>query len=72
MDYKSLKEVANKCKDLHQIVKATLLHGEFVKIHPFVDGDGRTARILLKISLMKDGLVRIIITKDQRLFYYEG
>jgi len=32
----------------HPVVRACFLHGEFVKIHPFIDGNGRTARLLLR------------------------
>ncbi len=62
----------NSFKEFHPIVKAALLHGEFVKIHPFVDGNGRTARILLNFSLMKDGFLPVVFTKEQRLLYYNA
>jgi Fic family protein len=55
----------------HPIVKATLLHGEFVKIHPFIDGNGRTARLLLNFELMKNGYTPIIIKSEQRANYYD-
>ncbi len=58
--------------NLHPICKASLLHGEFVKIHPFIDGNGRTARLLMNFSLMKDKFIPIIITNDQRYKYYEA
>ena len=56
----------------HYIIRAALLHGEFVKIHPFVDGNGRTARLLLNFELMKGGYPPIIIKKEQRIKYYEA
>lgn len=56
--------------DIHPIIRAMLLHGEFVKIHPFIDGNGRTARLLLNFELMKRGYTPIIIRKDQRPQYY--
>jgi Fic family protein len=56
----------------HPVIKACLLHGEFVKIHPFIDGNGRTARLLLNFELMKYGYTPIIITKDRRSEYYEA
>lgn len=55
----------------HPVVRATLLHGEFVKIHPFIDGNGRTSRLLLNFELMKDGYTPIIIKKERRARYYE-
>ena len=45
---------------------------EFVKIHPFVDGNGRTARLLQNLELMKAGFPPIIIKKEQRLDYYNS
>ncbi len=54
----------------HPIVKATLLHGELVKIHPFIDGNGRTSRLVMNLSLMNSGYVPVIIKKDKRLEYY--
>ena len=58
--------------DFHPIVKACLLHGEFVKIHPFIDGNGRTARLLLNFELMKFGYTPIIIEKIRRAQYYDA
>ena len=55
----------------HTVVRATLLHGEFVKIHPFVDGNGRTSRLLLNFELMRNGYTPIIIKKENRAKYYE-
>jgi len=57
---------------LHAVERAAILHSQFVKIHPFVDGNGRTARLLLNLELMKDGYVPIIIKKEQRLSYYNA
>lgn len=55
----------------HPIVRAALLHGEFVKIHPFIDGNGRTARLLMNFEVMKYGYLPIIIKKESRLKYYD-
>ena len=57
---------------LHPVVRATLLHGEFVKIHPFIDGNGRTSRLLLNFELMKAGYPPIIIQNAERARYYEA
>lgn len=56
--------------ELHPIEKATLLHAKFVNIHPFIDGNGRTARLLLNFELMKYGYPPIIIKADERQNYY--
>ena len=58
--------------EYHPIMQASLLHGELVKIHPFVDGNGRTSRLLMNLSLMSDGYVPVIIRKENRLKYYEA
>jgi Fic family protein len=56
----------------HPVVRAALLHGEFVKIHPFIDGNGRTARLLLNFVLMLNGYPPIVIKRESRLAYYEA
>jgi Fic family protein len=66
-----IAEYQNEWKTIHPVVKATLLHGEFVKIHPFIDGNGRTSRLLLNFELMKNGYPPIIIKKDERAKYYD-
>ncbi|MHA0111596.1 Fic family protein, partial [Klebsiella pneumoniae] len=38
---------------LHAVERAAQLHTSFVKIHPFIDGNGRTGRLLLNLELMK-------------------
>ena len=64
-------EYKDAWRSYHPIVRATILHGEFVKIHPFIDGNGRTARLLLNFELMKNGYTPIIIKKENRARYYE-
>ncbi len=56
----------------HPIIRAALLHGELVKIHPFVDGNGRTSRLLMNLDLMNSGYNPVIIKKKFRLKYYEA
>lgn len=62
----------NDWSSLHPIVCACFLHGEFVKIHPFVDGNGRTARLLLNFELIKDGYPPIVIKNENRAEYYDA
>lgn len=55
----------------HPIIRAALLHGELVKIHPFIDGNGRTSRLIMNLDLMNQGYNPVIIKKENRLEYYE-
>ncbi|NOU63318.1 Fic family protein [Paenibacillus sp. LMG 31461] len=57
-------------QQLHPISKAAMVHADFVKIHPFIDGNGRTARLLLNFELMKHGYPPIVIEKEGRADYY--
>ena len=61
-----------EANQLHPVERAAKVHGEFVKIHPFVDGNGRTARLLMNLELMKAGFPATVIEVDQRLAYYEA
>lgn len=56
----------------HPILVAAELHTRFVKIHPFIDGNGRTARLLMNLELMKNGHLPAVIRKDDRLKYYDS
>lgn len=55
---------------LHPVERAARVHSDFVKIHPFVDGNGRTGRLLMNLELMKAGYPPAVLTVDQRLAYY--
>jgi Fic family protein len=68
---KLMAEYQNEWKVFHPVVRAALLHGEFVKIHPFIDGNGRTSRLLLNFELMKNGYTPIIIKNEERAKYYD-
>jgi len=41
--------------DFHPVVRAALAHHGFVAVHPFLDGNGRTGRLLLSLLLMREG-----------------
>lgn len=56
---------------LSPIVLASAAHAWFVYIHPFVDGNGRTARILMNLVLMRHGYPISVITRDDRARYYD-
>ncbi|MDO9575695.1 MAG: Fic family protein [bacterium] len=46
---------SDETKELDPIIEAGIVHYEFVRIHPFVDGNGRTARVLATLILYKRG-----------------
>lgn len=78
-DYLKVPELMEKLilnyenwNNFHPIIQAALLHGELVKIHPFIDGNGRTSRLLMNLDLMNHGYNPVIIKKEDRLEYYEA
>lgn len=56
----------------HVLERAARLHVDFVKIHPFIDGNGRTARLLMNLDLMKGGYQPVVIKAKDKLAYYEA
>ncbi|XP_061866404.1 protein adenylyltransferase FICD isoform X2 [Colius striatus] len=55
---------------LHPVELAALAHYKLVYIHPFVDGNGRTARLLLNLILMQAGYPPVTVRKERRAQYY--
>lgn len=62
----------DEAQNLHPIERAALLHIIFVGVHPFIDGNGRTARLLLNLELMKNGYPPIVIRTENRHKYYDA
>lgn len=58
--------------ELNAIELAAWTHAEFVKIHPFVDGNGRTSRMIMNYQLLIQGFLPISIAKESRLEYFEA
>lgn len=58
--------------EMHPIARAAQLHTRFVEIHPFIDGNGRTGRLLMNLELIKSGYPPAIIRKEDRLNYYDA
>ena len=58
--------------EIHPVELAARTHTDFVKIHPFVDGNGRTARLLMNLDLMARDFPPIVIPVERRLEYYES
>lgn len=59
-------------EDLNAIELASWTHAEFVRIHPFQDGNGRTSRLIMNYQLMSYGFLPISIAKENRLDYYNA
>ncbi|QBJ77870.1 Fic family protein [Aquitalea sp. USM4] len=56
----------------HPIERAAELHARFVNIHPFVDGNGRTGRLLMNFDLMKAGYPPAVIRQEEKVAYYDA
>ena len=57
---------------LNMIEMAAWTHAEFVRVHPFIDGNGRTARLLMNYQLMINGFLPVSVAKENRLQYYNA
>ena len=58
-------------KGFNAIELAAYAHHELVRIHPFVDGNGRTARLLMNLILMREGYPPVVIIKKERKKYFD-
>lgn len=56
--------------DVNPIILAALFHYRFIRIHPFDDGNGRVARILMNFILMQFGYPPVIIKTEDKENYY--
>ncbi|MGR3309651.1 MAG: Fic family protein [Candidatus Brocadiales bacterium] len=71
-----MEEFASKVKDLekeyHPVEYSALAHKEFIFIHPFIDGNGRIARLLMNLILLQKGYVIAIIPPILRTEYIQA
>jgi len=57
-----VEQLPDKRKRLHPVVYAATLHRDFIYIHPFEDGNGRTARLIMNHALLATGYPPVIIS----------
>lgn len=64
----------NQCaenKEIHPLVTAALFHHKLTEIHPFDDGNGRMARLLMNLILLKSGFPPVVVRNEDKNNYYE-
>ena len=66
------REMENE--SIHPVDIAAYLHDELVRIHPFIDGNGRTSRLLMNLYLLRHGYVMVLLKGDaeSKLAYYKA
>ena len=67
-----LKWLNENTSKIHPLVLAIVFHHKFEKIHPFMDGNGRTGRMIMNYILLKHNLPPTIIHKKARKEYLEA
>ena len=65
-----IQEIADT--DLTVIEMTAYLHHRFVLIHPFIDGNGRVARLLQNLYLIRSGYPPIVLSQKKRQQYYQA
>ncbi len=64
--------INNNLGRLNDVLLATIFHHRLVWIHPFFDGNGRTARLAMNLLLLRSGFPVAIILKNDRKKYYDA
>lgn len=67
-----LKNYQKWSKTMHIVESVANFHLQFESIHPFIDGNGRTGRLLMNLQLIKSGLPAINIKFADRRKYYDA
>jgi Fic family protein len=65
-----IRWMGKNSRKLHPIELAALTHHRLAAIHPFFDGNGRTARLAMNLVLMRSGFPLAIVLKHDRKKYY--
>ena len=71
-----IEELLNNYKvwseTMHIVERVAIFHLQFESIHPFIDGNGRTGRLIMNLQLIKEGLPAINIKFADRKKYYDA
>lgn len=67
-----LEDYKNWAETMHVVERVALFHLRFEGIHPFIDGNGRTGRLLMNLQLIKEGLPAVNIKYSDRRSYYDA
>ncbi len=67
-----LADMESLYRQLHPVEKVALFHLRFESIHPFIDGNGRTGRLLMNLQLIRAGYPPINVKFADRRRYYEA
>lgn len=61
-------------QNVHPVLIAAYLHDELVRIHPFIDGNGRTSRLLMNLYLLRKGytLINLKGSDEDKITYYKA
>jgi Fic family protein len=59
-------------KKEHPVIIAAEAHTRFVSIHPFIDGNGRTARLIMNLILIQSGYTPAVIHNKERINYLDA
>lgn len=65
-----LYDYQNSWTNMDPYEREARFHIEFIRIHPFEDGNGRTGRLLLNFNMLRQGLAPIIITEEMTDEYH--
>lgn len=65
-------ELNDKGKMVEAIKSAVKVHYNTVRVHPFVDGNGRLARLLMNLRLIRAGFPPTILRREERRAYYSA